>query len=282
MSLTSMLKGAEVRRLFRSTFDFRAYRIDADIAAPRTVDWNNPAIGTAFDYLARFWLERRHQRVAKGPWIAENGLRILETFHGNRSAGLVQAARKTLAYAKSEHAAYMRTGTPTDGLMRAALGLAELDVVYRALVTVGIEKEPLREDIADLHAIWQVMEGGELRNLQAPLSLNPDFGPGSDLVSGADADIIANGDLIDVKTVKSPSFKRNYFDQLAGYAALHRLAGGSDFRRVGVYFARHGRLEMIGADAIYGGGHLDEFLPAFKRMAEEMFGQPEGDTYTAE
>ena len=113
MSLTSMLKGAEVRRLFRSTFDFRAYRIDADIAAPRTVDWNNPAIGTAFDYLARFWLERRHQRVAKGPWIAENGLRILETFHGNRSAGLVQAARKTLAYAKSEHATYMRTGTPT-------------------------------------------------------------------------------------------------------------------------------------------------------------------------
>ena len=83
-------------------------------------------------------------------------------------------------------------------------------------------------------------------------------------------------DLIDIKTVKSPSFKRNYFDQLACYAALHRLAGGSDFRRVGVYFARHGRLEMISADAIYGGRRLDEFLPAFKRMAEEMFGRSSG------
>ena len=273
-----MLKDGAVRSIFRSTFDFDPYRIDADIAAPRTVDRNNPAVGTAFDYLARFWLERRHRRVTKGPWIAEKGLRILEDVHAHGSAELVQSARVTLAYAKSEHAAYMRTGTPTDGLMRAALGLAELDVVYRALVAVGVGREPRREDIADLHAIWKVMEGGELRSLQLPMSLNPDFGPGSDLVRGADADIIANGDLIDIKTIKHSSFRRSYFDQLVGYAVLHRLAGGSDFRRVGVYFARHGRLEMMDAGAIYGGGRLDKFLPVFKRMAEMMFGQPEGDT----
>ena len=102
-----MLKDGAVRSIFRSTFDFDPYRIDADIAAPRTVDRNNPAVGTAFDYLARFWLERRHRRVTKRPWIAEKGLRILEDVHAHRSAELVQSARVTLAYAKSEHAAYI-------------------------------------------------------------------------------------------------------------------------------------------------------------------------------
>ena len=274
MSLTLMLKDRTMRNLFHALFEFQPYRVDAKMVAVPPSNENRPAIGTAFDYLVRFWLERRHPGAERGPWIAENGVLILEESAASdpRYAGLARAARESLTYAKSEHRAYVRTGDPTDGLMRAALELAELDVVYRARVTVGVGKKAREEDISDLRALWAVMEDGGLKGLRAPLSLNPEFGNASDLVGGADADIVADGDLIEIKTVKSPSFKRRYFDQLVGYALLRRLAGGPDFGRIGVYFSRHGRLEWMDAACIYG-ERFDAFLPAFHLRAEEMFGR---------
>ena len=270
-----MLKDPIVRDLFRSTFEFQPYCVDAKMAAAPPADGNRPAVGTAFDYLVRFWLERHHPDAEKGPWIAEMGVLMLEEAATNpQYAGLARAARESLAYAKSEHEIYMRTGDPTDGLMRAVLGLAELDVVYRAWWTAGVGKEPQKENIADLRTLWEVMEGGDLKDLRAPLSLNPEFSNASDLVSGADADIIADGDLIEIKTVKSSSFKRKHFDQLAGYAILNRLVGGPDFGRVGVYFSRYGWLEWADADCIYG-ERFDAFLPVFQLMAEKMFGHLE-------
>ena len=53
-----MLKEFAMRDLFRSTFDFQPRRTYTEmIAVPPTAE-NRPAIGTAFDYLVRFWLKR--------------------------------------------------------------------------------------------------------------------------------------------------------------------------------------------------------------------------------
>ena len=281
MSLTSLLNNPIAQDIFRETFDFSEYDIGAEMAAP-PVTGNCAAIGVAFDYLTRFWLKRRWPDAEERAWVAEMAAHRLEKgIGGPGHAGAARKARALLATTKSEYATYMRTGEPTDGLMRAALGLATLDPVYyrdritphrmtRAVTHVGAK--PLEGDIGDLRALWKVLEEGDLGEIHPPLSLNPDFGDASDLVNGADADIIADGFLIDIKTTKRPTFKRKYFDQLAGYTVLQRLAGGSDFRRVGVYFSRHGCLEEVNVDRIYKAPKLENLLRVFQPMAEWMFG----------
>ena len=78
MSLTSMLKDPAVKSLFRSTFAFEPRRTDAAVAAPPPE--NHPPTGAAFDYLARFWLERLHPDAETYPWQAEYGVQKLQTW----------------------------------------------------------------------------------------------------------------------------------------------------------------------------------------------------------
>ena len=277
-----MLKEPNVRDLFRSTFDFEPRRTYAAMAAAPPPE-NRPAIGTAFDYLARFWLKRRHPDAVTGTWQAVYGVLKLHAWAAAdpQYAWRAQVARKWLTSAESEYGTYIRTGNPTDGLMSAALELAELDVAHRAGVTVGIGVKTRDADVYHLRALWGVMEGGDLKGLRTPMSLNPEFGDATDLVRGADADIVADGTLIDLNTGKSPAFGLKRFEQLAGYAALQRLTGRPDFRGVGVYLARYGRLLSVPADLIYGAPGFGEFLLEFRRLAEKMFGPWERSGRTA-
>ena len=60
MSLTSMLKHPITVDLFKDTFNFRQYRAAGKMVAPRPDGGTPGAVGIAFDYLVRFWLEHRH------------------------------------------------------------------------------------------------------------------------------------------------------------------------------------------------------------------------------
>ena len=86
--------------------------------------------------------------------------------------------------------------------------------------------------------------------------LNPGFGMFSDLIGGADADLITNGSLIDIKTTKHPKVEKMMVRQLVGYMILARAAcsAGAQFPRfdkLGIYFSRHGHLwEMSVQDIV--------------------------------
>ena len=76
--------------------------------------------------------------------------------------------------------------------------------------------------------------------LSKPHILNPTF-MGSASVGGADADLVVDGCLIDIKTSTFPQMKAEYLHQLAGYLLLDfedKLHIGS----VGIYMARQGVL----------------------------------------
>lgn len=82
------------------------------------------------------------------------------------------------------------------------------------------------------------------------IHLNPSFGSASSLVGGADADIIIDDFLIDIKVTKMGKVSRNHFNQLITYYLLDRIekeATGKSFgiKRAGNYFARHGCLTCI-------------------------------------
>ncbi|MHC5833947.1 MAG: hypothetical protein ACYT04_000000102620, partial [Nostoc sp.] len=69
------------------------------------------------------------------------------------------------------------------------------------------------EDIADLRNLINIVQPN-LFTSQGRVLLNPDFGPGSLLVKGADADLILDDLLIDVKTTIKFTLERKAFDQL--------------------------------------------------------------------
>lgn len=272
MSLTSLLKDAAVRHLFDTTFEFQPYNAGAKILVP--MPDNRPAVGIAFNYLARFWLKYRHKDAVTYPWQAEYGMAKLQEWASKDSlcTMLEPIAREWLTSAKSEYEAYLRSGDLTDSLLRATIRLAKIDAAHRGGFVTGIGVEPTNGDMDDLRALWEVMLDSDLAGLQTPMYLNPEFGEVTDLVHGADANIIANDILIQIKTIKKPTFKMEHFRQLAGYAALQRLAGRQDFQNVGVYLARHGQLRTVGANIIYEAPSFETFLEKFRQYAEDAFG----------
>lgn len=69
--------------------------------------------------------------------------------------------------------------------------------------------------------------------------LNPSFGISSFQLGGADADLILDGRLIDIKTKKNASVDLADLWQLLGYA-LSDYDDEYQIREVGIYFSRHG------------------------------------------
>src|SRR5437773_972190 len=77
MSLTSFLNNPDVRKKFREEFPRQPVRRKLTPLAPPLTN-NNSLVGTAFDYLLRFYLERLNPNAQCSAWVAENVPAILE------------------------------------------------------------------------------------------------------------------------------------------------------------------------------------------------------------
>ncbi len=88
--------------------------------------------------------------------------------------------------------------------------------------------------------------------------LNPTFGSGSTLVGGADADMLLDQTLIEIKVTTARQVTAPVFQQLIAYVALAEI-GGVDrqpetqpIESIGVYSARHG---------CYHAWHVEDIVP---------------------
>lgn len=86
-------------------------------------------------------------------------------------------------------------------------------------------------------------------------------------MGGADADLLLDDLLVEVKATRHLRLDGVYLQQLAGYLVLERLAGiqGSDrpIRRLGVYYARHGVLQVMPVRALFRSGLLPQLVTWF-------------------
>jgi hypothetical protein len=230
-------------------------------------------LGTAFDYVARFKTGREF--CMNGPptaavhdfgWIAEQAV-----------AMMAQDER----YA-SEHARWERYVQKGRELYREYLGGADISmerVVNCAqfmaaadmLVRTGEFRPDTRVDpdmTAELLALAQVFSPADTFPFERACLLNPEMGM-SHLVGGADADLIVDGLLVDIKTTISPGMSSAHMRQLCGYAVLHSMGGipladGSlhvePITEIGLYYSRHARLATW---------RIDDILPhdGFERFA---------------
>ena len=150
-----------------------------------------------------------------------------------------------LNHAKKHYEHFIKTGNITDDLIKSALSLASLDAVLRAGRIFEIPPTT-KDDIADIENLLSVMKNSGLLRPKTRAFLNPTFGEGSHLVSGADADLIIDKTLIDIKTTKSISFTQDMYNQLLGYYSLSTFKDKlGDITNLGIYFSRYGVLHTV-------------------------------------
>jgi hypothetical protein len=240
-------------------------------APPLTTHYS--LVGTAFDYLLRFELERRNHRVVVKPWVAEHAVELaqagseVEDFtvlrwpaEANRTE-LTNSFASSLAGAKASYANFIRLAEPSPNDYQAvaaqAIRLAKLDPIYRAGY---IDLDPLAfdpADVTDLTTLLRLVPFSDSMRvcLDRSVLLNPTFGRFSTGIGGADADLVAGDALVDIKTTKNPQLKP-HLAQIVGYSVLaeaYRREEMPDFpelRQIGIYYARQGFLHQISLETV--------------------------------
>ena len=250
-------------------------------AAPLTENYS--LVGTAFDYLFRFEVERLNPKAMKRQWVAETAVNLLRPVEGEgelvirewpgvadlnavaaEASGILETARLA-----RDHYVTLRDPdrSELEDLAGHALRLAKLDVIFRAGIidpALGAV-EPL--DVRDLLNLRALVPFSTTMApcLAEDVWLNPVFGRFSTGIQGADADVIASDLLVDIKTTKNPDL-RPHLAQLLGYAMIaeayrsEEAPGFPRIERVGAYFSRQGILVSFPLESVR--SHPD-YPPAF-------------------
>jgi hypothetical protein len=302
MSLTRFVKLADVKAKLQCIRPKLPRKIDVPIkAAPRTLDY--PLVGTAFDYVMRFELQRRAPHAISTQLIAESApdLILRPGFVNSLTARSgpatpeqaeavakkeVERVRSTVQKAKEAIAAYLVMQEPTRSnrveLACHAISLAKLDVLCRAGQFNPSFQEADPEDVEDLLALLEIVPFDTLIHPQIML-LNPNFGETSALVGEADADLITGDMLVDFKTTKGGETQVGYLDQIFGYYLLSRHRRQTDptfpiLNRLAIYFCRHGHLWSLDTTAWTEHPLFAETEEWFFRRAREVFSSENGSS----
>lgn len=255
MSLTSFIKASkDYRDLIRDNFIKPKFNAGPLIAEPKTQNYG--LVGTAFDYLLRFKIERKNKCKAM-PWIASTPKQI-------------PLAEEINVEARTLLNLYLKTGKMTKALMESALKLATIDNVVRSGQGADMVGSINPLDLEDLSNLYKLIDADKFKSRQS-CYLNPTFGIGSELVAGADADLIIDGALIDVKTTIKPDFTRSYFEQLIGYFLLHIIDCEDrnvpvSIKKLGIYFSRHGCLFLMDVADLVDESELPNIVSAFRDL----------------
>lgn len=234
---------------------------------------NYPLVGTAFDYLLRFYLEQKNPNCVTKRWVAETSvLRMDELGKDDEES---KKMKQHLAESKKIHADFLSKGVFDDDIIRTAVILAQMDIYYRQ-GTVPENLGTVEEgDVQDLRNLISLVDPNLFQG-KKHCFLNPTFGYGSTLVGGADADMIVDDTLIDFKTTKYLSFTQDHYNQLIGYYILSKLGKINEsedipISRIGIYFSRHGILHTISADEIENHQNFPKFVDVFEKLAIAVF-----------
>ena len=265
MSLTSLIKNdKELRDKIRAAF----LRPKLEKSKPLLVEpltKRYGLVGTAFDYIFRFYLEKLNNIQNKSKiWIAEQAIKLLMPNEEVYETGV-----EIISNVKELRNEFVETGKLSQELIRQTLRMSYIDPVFRA--GVGIEYIGIDADKADVEDIERqfALIDEKLFMAKYICLLNPSFGEASKLVGGADADFVIDDKLIDIKTTKKLELKLNDFCQVIGYLLLHRI-GGIDGRKeieinqLGIYYSRYGYLFMFNVKDLIDGKSLHAFTKLFE------------------
>lgn len=291
MSLSTFLQQPEVNDKFSREFIKPRLVIGAgkrELLAP-PLSHRHSLVGTAFDYLLRFYIQRRNPDAIGRRWVAEAGIdklneRVMNSAHYNLDTEelilptkdkRLDKAREIFNKAVVAHKRYISSGRITDKLLKGVIYLAQLDVIYRSGFVDEALGRAFPEDVKDLRNLISLVRPQEFK-AENRCFLNPTFGSASRLVGGADADLLIDDTLIDIKTTMHFRIDREHFNQLLGYFMLYELAGIDGIKpkpkitKIAIYFARHARLQVFELNEIVDPRTFPRFLKEFSKRAGQF------------
>ena len=301
MSLTSFLKNKDVKDVFKQEFKKPRLKLQGELLSPPLTN-HYGLVGTAFDYLLRFYIKRVNPNAIEERWVSEASLHLLEMVQLRDlleipdETPLMQTLKEMITekatlsdptvykkvveiiqFSRKIYDEFIRKGEMSSDLFKAVLLLAQVDVIYRA----GLVDENLGNidegDIKDLRNLISIVKP-EYFKAKRICILNPTFGIASQLVGGADCDLVIDDAIIDIKTTKKLNLTREYFDQLIGYYILYKIGGiegmpsNCEIKRLGIYFSRYGYLHFIDVRDIIREDTFPNFVEWFKKRASDEYG----------
>ena len=241
-------------------------------------------VGTAFDYLMRFYIKHHNPKAITKEWVAElSQERMKEIGFALNSQrhpipidnNLLAKAEGMLSKSKKAYSNYIQIGEMNDELIKCTILLAHLDTFFRARIIdedFGIVDGG---DVIDLRRLISIINPDSFKAKELCL-LNPTFGEASELIGGADADLVMDNVLIDIKTATQLELKRDHFNELIGYYTLYKIGGIPDapvepnIENLGIYYSRYGELYTFPVTDAIPAGKFPFFKEWFKdRAAQE-------------
>ncbi len=228
-------------------------------------------VGTAFDYWLRAWIARTWSAVprAEGKWVAEAAMDMPQFAFADPETDALEHRLKEV---RDLYNAYVAGGEQLlAALLRGCLFLARLDLIYRANVDEPDFFRINPKDLEDLQALAKLAMAR--RYVFAPkerVIFNPHFRALGRLVGGADADLVIDDLLLDIKvSARARSPRTAYQRQLIGYWILAAMQGEPwPIRRLGVYIARDGTLFTLPVERLIERVDLMDFTRSFLKEVE--------------
>ena len=198
MSLTRFVAEKAVKEKLAQEFPKPKIKLDGALLAP-PVTKHYSLVGTAFDYLLRFYIKRLNPFAIEGEWVAEHfqkgfleheAMILPGPTHEDylKTRQLYKTASRNVDEARAAYQRYLEDGEITDELIRCAVHLARIDLISRVLYVdpnMGVADDG---DVEDLRRLISLVKP-ELFKAERLCMLNPAFGEASALVGGADADL---------------------------------------------------------------------------------------------
>lgn len=274
MSFTRFIKLQDVRQRFREEFQKPPFTEKPPLLAPPLTQ-HYALVGMAFSYLFQFHLKRLKPNAVMREWLAEKASSWV------RDMKLYDKAKAILSDARKEYRKFLRRGELSDELIRSALRLAKLEIVTLHIGR-GDENKVLDpedpSDVEDLRKLISIVPWKKFRSRKRCI-LNPTFRTASSLMSGADADVLIDGLLLDLKTTKYAKLSEEYFHQLIGYYTLAGVDGvprKHKITKLGLYFSRHALLYVFDIKDVVVPERFEKFVKWFERRAFRFSGDSFG------
>lgn len=185
---------------------------------------------------------------------------------------LSEQADLIITQARTNYAEFLRTQQLSLDLIKSALLLAKLDpFARRGQIDENLNGVEER-DIEDLRNIMALVDANLFRTTGG-VWLNPTFGEASFLVGGADADLVVDDLIVEIKTLRDLKLKRDDFNQLIGYYCLSKIGSlnGSgeeiEISQIGIYYSRHSYLHVINMSEVVNPLTWTPFLEWFQERA---------------
>jgi len=253
---------------------------DRRILPPRT----GRAQWPAFDYVFRFYLKRLYPDAVVSQWICEKVLgSSLRSAISRRYAEVVRVpsgtpvryeeewslggeqedweehikdpdnsfiadvhsiAEKQVAEARERYEQYLASGVADTEFFRSIQHIAKLDLVWRAgklFHDIESSDDQVTEDLQNLLVL---LDESKFSNHKHCI-LNPDLSGAVPAIRNADADVMFDDSIIEIKTTAKNSLAKAVFHQLIGYFILlnvdekQRYNKVVEVQEIGIYFSRY-------------------------------------------